>query len=190
MLYRQLTPSWRAYCRTKSHSTQFQKGTSMLRFCTLACLLLACASSLHAASETMRRNVGVGLGTMIFGENDGLLSQVLAATTNGLFGNQTFAITSGTSGAEPFDGIVVRRKMEVFVADNMDALARDIAAGRGETIGTLAELMAIPAEEHSAFVFTLQRNFDQIFPEATVTNEVVVDNILQVFPVEEAPAQV
>ena len=39
-------------------------------------------------------NCGCGLGTMIFDGNDGLISQIAAATTNGSFGNQTFGISS------------------------------------------------------------------------------------------------
>ena len=54
---------------------------------------LACAS---LSAGNLESNVGVGVGTMIFKGKDGLCSQVCAATTNGIFMNQTFAISSGT----------------------------------------------------------------------------------------------
>ena len=60
-------------------------------------VLLASASMAFADKQS---NVGIGLGTEIFKGHDGLMSQTAAATTNGIFGNQTFAITSGTLGAE------------------------------------------------------------------------------------------
>ena len=40
-------------------------------------------------------SAGCGLGSLVFKQNDG--TQILAATTNGTFGSQTFGITFGTS---------------------------------------------------------------------------------------------
>src|SRR3569623_1425632 len=42
-------------------------------------------------------NVGCGVGTIIFDGQSGAAPQVLAATTNGILGNQTFGITSAPS---------------------------------------------------------------------------------------------
>ncbi|HKB84382.1 MAG TPA: DUF3015 family protein, partial [Burkholderiales bacterium] len=44
-------------------------------------------------------NVGTcGWGSKLFDGQKGAAPQVLAVTTNGTFGNQTFGISSGTSG--------------------------------------------------------------------------------------------
>ena len=43
---------------------------------------------------------GCGLGSLVFGNQKGIV-QIFAATTNGLFGSQTFGITTGTSNVEP-----------------------------------------------------------------------------------------
>ncbi len=53
----------------------------------------ALALSAHAAPYG---EAGCGLGSMIFGDSPGFV-QVLAATTNGCSGSQTFGITTGTS---------------------------------------------------------------------------------------------
>jgi hypothetical protein len=78
---------------------------------------------------------GCGLGSMAFGAQPGFV-QVFAATTNGLFGTQTFGITSGTSNcgksAMAMDGT------KVFIEGNREALAKDAARGSGETLTTLA----------------------------------------------------
>ena len=50
-----------------------------------------------------QKNYGCGLGSMAFEGNDGLISQVSAATTNGTSGNQTFGITSGTSNCTQYE---------------------------------------------------------------------------------------
>ncbi|HMX95743.1 MAG TPA: DUF3015 family protein, partial [Elusimicrobiota bacterium] len=49
---------------------------------------------------------GCGLGYVLFGNNDNTpVMQILAATTNGTSANQTFGMTSGTSGCTE-DGAV------------------------------------------------------------------------------------
>lgn len=140
---------------------------------------LVCAAGLHAADD-LQQNVGIGVGTMIFQGQQGLLSQVCAATTNGCFGNQTFAITTGTLGARPWTGIVSNGEVQTFVRENMDQLAREMAAGQGESLDTLAELIAVPQSERAQFAKTLQAQFDVIYSSPTVTSSEVVEHIAQV----------
>ena len=127
-----------------------------------------------------RSNTGCGLGSLIFKDNDGLLSQTAAATTNGLLGNQTFGITSGTLDCEQHATLAQNKVIKKFVADNMDNLAKNIAMGSGESLDTLAELMDIPTEERSGFYSTLQLNFSEIFPSEDVTPVDVIENIVEV----------
>jgi hypothetical protein len=75
---------------------------------------------------------------------------------------------------------VSNERLEQFVASNMDTLARDIAAGNGETLSTLAELLQIPAAERPAFAATLKANFGRIYPSAQVQAGQVIDNIITV----------
>jgi hypothetical protein len=140
---------------------------------------LIAAVGLHAADD-LKQNVGIGVGTMIFEGQSGLLSQICAATTNGCFGNQTFAITTGTLGARPWTGIVSNGEVQTFVRENMDQLAREIAAGQGESVDTLAELIAVPAAQRADFAKTLQAKFDVIYSSPTVTSTDVVEHIAQV----------
>ena len=51
-------------------------------------------------------DTGCGVGTMIFKGKSGLAPHVLAVTTNGTFGNQTFGMTSGTLGCNVDQKIV------------------------------------------------------------------------------------
>ena len=138
--------------------------------------LVLCFAATIAHAGT-RENTGCGLGSMIFQGQDGLLSQTLAATTNGICGNQTFGITSGTLDCEQHTALVQNKAIRKFVADNMDSLAKNIAMGHGESLTTLAEMMEIPNDERTEFYYTLQFNFDAIFPAADVTPLDVVKNI-------------
>lgn len=137
-------------------------------------MILAVGAVSFASTKS---NTGCGLGTQIMEGNDGLLFQLLATTTNGIFGNQTFGITSGTLGCEKFDGIVSNEKLQIFVAENMDNLAKDIAKGNGEYINTLAVLMEISESNRTNFRNKLQSNFSKIYTSEEVTNIDVLNNI-------------
>jgi len=148
----------------------------MKKFLVLAILLLVATPALAGQA---RSNTGCGLGSLIWeNKSDGsVISQSLQATTNGTFGNQTFGITSGTLGCDQPANIIKNDRMLAFTADNMDLLARDIAAGNGETLDTLAELMEVPAVDRPVFAATLQANFDRIFVTGEETAGVVLDRI-------------
>lgn len=147
----------------------------------LLCATLLLCGSLHAADE-LQENVGIGLGTLIFEGKDGLLSQICAATTNGSFGNQTFAISSGTLGAKRPSSLVMNQQLNNFVKDNFDSLALNMAAGSGETLDTLVELMQVPAADRSAFALNLQAHFSSIFTGPSVTHDEVLANIEKIAP--------
>lgn len=121
---------------------------------------------------------GCGLGSVIFKDQAGPV-QIVAATTNGICGNQTFGITSGTlnCGSPLFAS---NTKTNEFVAANMDALARDIAQGKGETLDAFAELLQVPAAERTAFAGKLQANFTQVFASDQVVMASVIDNAVAV----------
>jgi hypothetical protein len=124
-----------------------------------------------------QKNTGCGLGTLIMKGNDGLLFQVLAVTTNGTCGNQTFGISSGTLDCEKPAKFAKIEKINTFVADNMDSLANDIAKGEGEYLNTLAVLMEVPEGTRADFYSKLQNNFSRIYTSSKVTNVDVVKNI-------------
>lgn len=120
---------------------------------------------------------GCGVGTIIFDGESGVAPQVLAVTTNGTLGNQTFGISSGTLGCDQQGTI---DSLAEFTADNMDKLAADAAAGEGETLVTARDLMGIDAEHQERFNQKMQENFDRIFSSTDTTAEQVVDSMEQV----------
>lgn len=120
-------------------------------------------------------NPGCGLGSTLFDGKDGVVSHVLAATTNGTSGNQTFGMTSGTLGCDVSKPVVAAA---IFVNDNMDEVAENIANGEGEALQTLATLLEVEATEE--FAVLAQQNFDSIFTSEEVTAEEVVFNLNKV----------
>lgn len=116
---------------------------------------------------------GCGLGSIAFGDKPGIV-QIFAATTNGIFGNQTFGITSGTSNC--VDTTVGAHAAKVFVDVNREALAKDISRGSGETIATLTWLTG--CNDSKVVGSTLQKNFKTIFPTESVPSDAVTASIL------------
>src|SRR4051794_32473550 len=117
---------------------------------------------------------GCGLGSIVIGNKPGFM-QVLAATTNGTFGSQTFGITSGTSNCADTGGGV--KSAQAFVETNREALAKDIARGQGETISSLSSLAGC---DGTAVGSTLQSEFNKIFTKSSLSDKEVSSNVVGV----------
>ena len=108
---------------------------------------------------------GCGLGSMLFKNKSSLVHQVLASTTNGSSGNQTFGMTTGTSNCRLGSG--GKRAQALFIQNNKVALANDIARGNGETLASLTRLYGCSAENQGVGSI-LQKNYQRIFPSQDV----------------------
>lgn len=135
------------------------------------------ASALLAAPFMASADPGCGLGQQVWGDKDGLVAHVLAATTNGTSGNQTFGMTSGTSGCDTSKPVTAAA---VFMNDNMDQVAEHMATGEGETLEALAVLLQIPADQHAHFASLAQSQFGQIYSHDQITAEQAMSNLLGV----------
>ncbi|MEE9494056.1 MAG: DUF3015 family protein [Gammaproteobacteria bacterium] len=120
---------------------------------------------LAALAET---GPGCGWGTQLFEGKSGLGPHILAGTTNGFLANQLFGMTSGTAGCDSSAPLTVAAND--FLDQNMEKVARDMSAGQGESVLTLANLMGISQQDQQQFVSLTQANFSQIFSRANVTS--------------------
>jgi len=139
-------------------------------------LSIVATTALLTTTAFAGANTGCGLGNQVISNQDSVLMQVFAATTNGTSGNQTFGITSGTSGCAKPAKFVSNDKANEFVAGNMDTLALDISNGQGEALKTLATLLNVSNPE--TFASVLQTNFDKIYTSSNVSSADVIDNIV------------
>jgi hypothetical protein len=116
---------------------------------------------------------GCGLGSLAFGDTPGAI-QILASTTNVIFGTQTFGITTGTSNCGTG---VFAAGTKNFVEANREALAKDISRGEGEAIGALTLINA--CQNSHKVGAALQKNFKAIFPSENASNDDVTRAILE-----------
>lgn len=145
-----------------------------------------CAAALFAttsASAQAYGDAGCGLGSMIFGDQPGVV-QILAATTNGTFGNQTFGITTGTSNCGGLSGDVA--SVENYIVTNRHAVATDAARGGGDAIESLTVLAG--CVDAGLVGSTLQSHFEFIFPDAGVSDSSVSTSIIEILQHEETLA--
>lgn len=137
--------------------------------------------SVDTAKESIYGMAGCGLGSILFGESDQRMGQVLAATTNGVYGNQTFGMSSGTSNCVPEKATTtagVKKNMELFVVANREAMANDIVKSNGETIVAMSNIMGCSDKDYLGA--KLQNRYEAIF-ESQESHQVasnVVDTVL------------
>lgn len=141
----------------------------------LSALAIAALSTM--ASATVQDQTGCGLGAQIIKDDSSAVMLALQATTNGTSGNQTFGITSGTSGCKKVK-FVMNEAAQEFVASNMDQLSKEIAMGQGESLDTLAELLKV--EDKAEFSAALQSNYTSIYTSQNVEMADVMENISNV----------
>lgn len=139
-------------------------------------LLIAAAAAAFSTAgyATVNSQTGCGLGSQIIRDDSSAVMLALQATTNGIFANQTFGITLGTSGCKKARFVMNERAAE-FVAANMDQLSREIAIGQGESVETLAELLGV--ENKAAFATALQANYTAIYANEKADMATVLDNV-------------
>ena len=138
-------------------------------------LIAVVISAVPAFAFAQQNNIGTcGWGAKLFDGQSGIAPQVLAVTTNGTSGNQTFGITTGTSGCTQ-DGVVRSTwKTAMFIDGNKDRLARDMSIGNGETLDSLAHLIGVREEDRAAFGRVMQANVSVIFPSGSTTDDSMI----------------
>lgn len=138
---------------------------------------VAAALALAPMAANADNAAGCGLGTQIMQGKSGLVFHVLAATTNGTFGNQTFGMTSGTLGCKVDDAVTASAELKQFASANVDQLSVEMAAGEGEALTALAGLYGIDQQDRAAFYGLTKSNYGTIVHGDNVTAGEVLASI-------------
>lgn len=143
-----------------------------------------------AGGATNNQNIGCGWGTYLFGDKDKKVHQILGATTNGCFGNQTFGISSQTMGCTTKGGWVRNEKKQAVYAEvNLQKLSKEMAQGGGEYLSAFATLMGCQDEAtKQAFFTTTQKNYESIFTTASIDSTTMLRNLRNVMAADPALA--
>ena len=148
----------------------------MKKLLMLSTLVLSLASFSGSALAAGYGDAGCGLGSLAFGNKQGGW-QILAATTNGLFGTQTFGITTGTSNCNPAGLVKLEKEREEFAKDNYSTLVKEMAMGEGENLETLAGLYGCSQDSHADFGTLVQENFSNIVKSNSTTSQEMLSSL-------------
>lgn len=144
----------------------------MKKIVAVAALALAPFTASYADNDA-----GCGLGTQLMAGNEGVMYKLLATYTNGILGNGTFGITSGTLGCNGRNKVTVDAELTKFASANMDQLSAEMAAGSGESLTTLASMYEVDAADREAFYTFARSNYATVFASADVTADDVVSKL-------------
>ncbi len=112
---------------------------------------------------------GCGLGSILFGKDNSMVMQVLAATTNGTFGSQTFGITSGTSNCVQGGVVKAQREQAAFAEVNFQDLKRNMASGGGEFLSSFGTLLGCEESAKPTLAKMTQTKYEVIFASSTTS---------------------
>jgi len=133
--------------------------------------------ALLSGSISYAGDAGCGLGGELIKSNT-KLAQLGATFLNGISGNQTFGISSGTSGCTASGLVQNDKQIQYFVEVNQEELTREMAQGHGEKMTTLAALNGCTTvEQINAFNTKAQTSFKAIVPAAKTTAVDFVNNM-------------
>jgi len=138
---------------------------------------VALALAVGAGQASADPDVGCGLGTQVWEGKSGPIVKAFAATTNGTSGNQTFGVTSGTSGCNQGGTVTAQARVRMFAGANLDQLARDMAHGEGESLGAFAQLVGVSASDRPAFFALTQTHFSELFGGEDVTAGIMLTRL-------------
>lgn len=141
----------------------------------IAVALLAAMAPLSVSYAD--NDAGCGAGTILWKGKRGIFWHLVATYTNGILGNGTFGITSGTLGCNGETEITVDAKLKQFASVNLDQLSAEMAAGEGEALAALASLYAVPDADRPAFYTLTRVNYGTIFSSTEVTAGDVVGSL-------------
>ena len=147
----------------------------MKKLCAVASVLAL------VPAAAMADNVGnCGWGSKLFDGQSGMAPQVLAVTTNGTFGNQTFGISSGTSGCTQDGTVRSNWRTAMFIDGNKEKLARDMSVGSGEALDSLAHLLGVQSQDRQAFNLAAKDNMARIFPSEDASSQEIAAALREV----------
>jgi len=113
---------------------------------------------------------GCGWGAKEIGKKNDIMAQLGATMLNQFSSNQTFAMTSGTSGCSKSMGLVTAESEQtLFVENNYNGLVKEMAAGEGESLDTLAGLLGCSTDKTNSFASFTKQNYNSIFTSERTT---------------------
>jgi len=139
---------------------------------------LAMALPVQVFAKGNHPMAGCGLGYILLSNKDnGKVTQVLGATTNATSGNQTFGITSGTSGCTEDGAVKLAKEAEVYAEVNLDSLRKEMAIGDGEFVRTFASLLGAKGTQVPTMLKMFHDEYASLFSSSDTSSAEMLKNL-------------
>ncbi|MFK7993949.1 MAG: DUF3015 domain-containing protein [Granulosicoccus sp.] len=119
-----------------------------------------------------------GWGNLLMQGQSGLISHLVASSTNGTSGNATFGMTFGTNGCSVDGALTYGGDSMVWFDDVLDEYSTDVALGQGETLDAVAVMIGVEQQDREHFGKLMHDNFVQLFPATDVSSQEVLDSMI------------
>ena len=130
--------------------------------------LMLCLTHLSFAAE---KSSGCGLGWRVT-KSMTTTGSSIRGLTNHTFSN-TFGMTSGTSGCQKHDLVLLQKKKIHFIEANRGPLDYEVALGQGERLEALVNLFGCQGESAQLFKKDLRANRAKFFSPSASSAEVL-----------------
>ena len=140
--------------------------------------LISASSVASAGGGAAGGDGGCGWGNALFKGQSGVASHVLATTTNGTSGNNTFGMTTGTNGCS-VSGTLGYGGTSV-VSSIMDEFSEDVARGNGDAMDTVAVVYGVEVQDRETFAKVMHENFATLFPSEEISAAEMIASIEEV----------
>ena len=128
--------------------------------------MVVSALAVTGASYAAAGAAGCGIGSLIFSSNH-KIHQILASTTNGSSGNQTFGISTGTSNCNAAGWAKNLQKQRDYMVANFNTLQKEGAQGTGEVLNGLASVFGCGSDSFGQFGQAVQSSYSKVFSSNT-----------------------
>jgi len=134
----------------------YMRRQSMKKLLMVGVALVASIALSGAALASGYGGSGCGPGSLIAGNSPGAMQLVGVSTNTTLKPIQMSAISSGFSNCNPQGLVQLEKEREMFAQSNYSSLVREMAAGKGENLSTLAGMYGCSQESYGEFTSMVQ----------------------------------
>ena len=123
---------------------------------------------------------GCGPGSVLVSNENKKGEQLVAWYMNvQVFGTSVHmsAISTGTSNCGSSGLVLAQKEQQVFVKNNYNSLAKEMASGEGEGLDSLAGLLGCGPEQIEAFGHFTQKNYPSIFKNEETTPHEMLEGL-------------
>jgi len=118
------------------------------------------------------KSSGCGLGWMVT-QKHSLFASTIRSTTNALFGNQTFGMTSGTSGCAKHSIVKNEKQLIHYTEANLANLEIEMAIGEGEFLQAFGRSLGCQDAVLGKFGQMTKNSYGRIFGKNSEAQKVI-----------------